>query len=166
MAKNSFAKIISSDIGSNCAYIYCITAETPVFKKDHKFLYIGQTRQSLGALGRLAQHLSENYEVNTFRQRVEATSKVNNVQLENIYFYTMPFSPLKVFSTIDSYYREAVESLVQDKVLDWIISSKFNVAVVSRVSNNTRIKLEKDVILESDRIFLDLKTSLQTDLLS
>ena len=108
--------------------------------------------QSYGALGRLSQHLSEDYNCNTFRQRIEIIYKRNNHICENIHFLSTPLLPLKVFSTSASDYREAVEYIVQDKLINFLVNQELQYHCVSRVRPSGYGE-EKFIKEEAERVF-------------
>ncbi len=157
MARVATAKISSSDLAERYAYLYCIHAFVSVDALTlNKAIYIGQTRNRFGAIGRLTQHLSNDDTCNTFKQRVRAIFKVDD-KLTDISFIACPFSPLKPFLSDSPDYREAVEALVQDKLIASIVQKNLKIGVVSRISYNPYTK-ERFIKDEADAISEDILT--------
>ncbi|TLS77931.1 hypothetical protein FE236_02185 [Mariprofundus erugo] len=130
----------NGDIAKHAAYIYAIYAE------GFRALYVGQTFSRSGALGRLSQHLSDTSS-NTFKQRLCAQFGYATVKVGAVRFFAFKLSEEHESFYLESRdYREAVEMLVQCKVLSELSSRKKNVVVVSRVSSNayTRLKYIQD----------------------
>ncbi len=98
-------------------------------------LYIGQTLSRLGALGRLAQHLSEATGA-TLRQRIESLYNVTEIDGLSLEFAAVRLGQQKSFWTDEADYREAVESLVQRQVLNVLCERKIPVCLISRVQPN------------------------------
>ena len=113
-------------------------------------LYVGQTRRQTGALGRLAEHLSDAHRWNTYLQRVADTDPDEEVALDRVDFVAVRFASRKEFRDSREY-REAVEALVQLNLLNWIHKQKLEIAVVSHTRTNAYSKLP-DIQEEADRI--------------
>ena len=104
-----------------------------ILSAENNALYVGQTRGSQGALGRLTQHLA-NHPPGTFRERlkeIKCTTVIGQVQ-----FATVELSPNPEFHTDARDYREAVEALCQYKLIENITLAKKPIGVISRVSFN------------------------------
>lgn len=108
---------------SDCAYVSrCALAGRSAFlyavrEQSVGALYIGQTRNPNGALGRLAQHLSWDTDSNTFRRRVLAVFNIDEIEFKNIEILGVPLPDEPKYQNAARDYREAVESLVHDHVL-------------------------------------------------
>ena len=119
-------------------------------------LYVGQTRAKAGPLHRLTQHLSDTYG-NTYLQRLSALYHYEEVPLEQVEFVAVRFTPERMFQIESSVYREAVENLVQLRLLNWVTDQKLRITIVSRTRGNAYNKLP-DIQAEADRIYDDLKS--------
>lgn len=113
-------------------------------------LYVGQTRGPTGALGRLAQHLSDT-DWNTYLQRLSYFFPYEEVPLERIDLVAVRFTPQKEFYSDSREYRAAVEGLVQGKLLNWLDEHKLEISIVSRTSTNAYSSLSY-IQKEADRI--------------
>ena len=108
--------------------------------EDHATLYVGQTRGRRGALGRLAQHLSD-ASGNTYMQRLSDIYRYEEVVLERVDFVAVRFTETRTFWLDSPVYREAVEDLVQRRLLNWLYEHKLAISVISRTRSNTYSKL-------------------------
>lgn len=126
----------SSSIATSSPAIYCLISD------EIRCLYIGQTNSKLGVLGRFSQHLSAG-ESNTFRQRIMAAFDCHLYEVDNVRgtYFSLPKQP-KFMSTATEY-REAVEALVQNRIMQTASKSKY--AVISRVYKNPQCS-DRDVI--------------------
>ncbi|MEV0614818.1 hypothetical protein AB0I81_15930 [Nonomuraea sp. NPDC050404] len=123
------ASINMGEIGHRSPYIYGIVAlEFPA-------LYIGQTLSAIGALGRLAQHLSSE-NGNTLRKRIADAYNYAEIELGPIEFAAFKLPDRTEFSNRVPDYREAVEALVQYSILDKMIRNDLACPVISRVAFN------------------------------
>ena len=113
-------------------------------------LYVGQTRGQTGALGRLAQHLSDT-QGNTYIQRLSDLYHYEEVVLGRTDFAAIRFTPEKMFQIDSPIYREAVEDLVQRGLLNWVAEQKLEICIVSRTRPNSYNKLQ-DIQEEAERI--------------
>lgn len=113
-------------------------------------LYIGQTRGQTGALGRLAQHLS-NAHGNTYVQRLSDLYHYEEVVLGRTDFAAVRFTQERMFEMDSPVYREAVEDLVQRELINWIAEQKLEICIVSRTRPNSYNKLQ-DIQEEAERI--------------
>ena len=113
-------------------------------------LYVGQTRGRRGALGRLAQHLSY-ASGNTYIQRLSDIYHYEEVPLERVDFVAIRFTKKEAFWLDSPVYREAVEDLVQQRLLNWLYEQKLEISIVSRTRPNSYSKLSY-VQEEADRI--------------
>jgi hypothetical protein len=104
-------------------------------------LYVGQTLSGRGALGRLAEHLSEASGA-TLRERIEAIYNVTEIDGLSVEFAAVPLARQKSFWADEGDYREAVESRVQYQLLNALSDRKIPVCVVSRVRPNAYCQLQ------------------------
>lgn len=131
MARRSVSVSVSSDLAARrVPFIYAGLADSC------RALYLGETRSSTGLLGRISQHISETAS-NTFRQRICAILRCDEVTLENIHFVGVALSSYKGFWLDSPEYRRAVEYLVQLHLLNMIAGAKARVTLVSRVTGNS-----------------------------
>lgn len=119
-------------------------------------LYVGQSRKQTGALGRLSEHLSDT-SGNTYLQRLSALYRYEEIWLEKVDFIAIRFAQKKVFEAKSADYREAVEHLVQCRLIDWVIEHKLAIGVVSRTRPNSYSRLQ-EVQEEANRIFEALES--------
>ena len=113
-------------------------------------LYVGQTRGQTGALGRFAQHLSDT-QSNTYIQRLSDLYHYEEVIIGRTDFAAIRFTSEEMFQIDSPVYREAVEDLVQRRLLNWIAKRKLEICIVSRTRPNSYNKLES-VQEEANRI--------------
>ena len=99
-------------LAGRSAFIYAVR------ERSVGALYIGQTCNPNGALGRLAQHLSWDTDSNTFRRRVLAVFRIDEIELENVELIAIPLPDESRYQSAARDYREAIESLVHDHVLE------------------------------------------------
>src|SRR5262245_33676061 len=93
-----------ASLAKRAPYIYGILLNLD----ETSILYIGQTLSRMGALGRLAQHLSETTGA-TLRQRIEALYNVTEIDGLSIEFAAVKLAQQKSFWADEPDYREAVE---------------------------------------------------------
>lgn len=93
-----------SFVGSGHGYIYIL------YSKTHHSLYVGQTNDQCGIVGRLHAHVNYN---GTFRMRLLERGGINldDVDDLHVFSYCLPRDPRYI--GIDRTYREGVEYLVQ-----------------------------------------------------
>lgn len=123
------ASINKGEIGHRSPYVYGIVAlEFPA-------LYIGQTLSEIGAIGRLAQHLS-NANGNTFRKRIADTFSYDEVELGPVEFAAFKLPDRAEFVNRVPDHREAVEVLVQYSIINMMIEHDLSCPIISRTSFN------------------------------
>lgn len=88
-------------------YALCVIAD------DLRVLYVGQTNQVGGVLGRLGQHLSE---AGTFRSRVENILGLRLADTDCVWCVAVPLPQTRRFESRASDGREAVEHLVEESL--------------------------------------------------
>jgi hypothetical protein len=125
-----------------------------IYIGNYKAMYIGQTRSRTGALGRLSFHLSEG-DGSTVKTRIATLFRFDEVILRGIRFVAFPLASLKIFGSDAQDYREAVEALIQQRLLENLTDGRFPVPVVSRIRHNDYM-LDPAVASEADRIFPQL----------
>lgn len=118
-------KIFNAD----CAYIYIW------FSIQHKIVYVGMTNQRVGTIGRAAQHLDKN---GTLRKRFEELLGYSINLSDDLILYSFILPKDKKFTTVEKSYREAVEYLVQKKLLELKTTLKYSFEVISWVRSNER----------------------------
>lgn len=128
------------------AFVYAVYAQTI------GALYIGQTCNPTGALGRLAQHLSWDTDSNTFRRRVLAVFNLDEIELRDIQLIGVPLPDEARYQGKARDYREAVESLVHDHVLDSLTkNAQGKVCLLSRAYRHPYRK-DPEVIAVAKRV--------------
>ena len=144
--KLGLATVFDVTIAKKVGFLYTIYG----IVEDQATLYVGQTRGWTGALGRLAQHLSDS-DVNTYLQRLSDVYDYIEVPLDKVDFAAMKFASRSEFQIDSQEYRKAVEDRVQAELTDWILNKELGIFVVSRTTRNTYSDLDY-VKEEADRI--------------
>lgn len=99
-----------------------------------KALYIGQTTNARGVLGRLAEHLGRSGG-STFRSRLQDIHGYEDLEIGEVRLWAWHLEPSHgPFAELD--YREATEFLLQNKCLNFLAETKTRLAVLSRVEGN------------------------------
>ena len=142
-AERVLATIFDATIAKRSQFLYTIYGVL----ENHATLYVGQTRAKVGPLGRLTQHLSGS----TYLQRLSDLYHYEEVPLEKVEFVAVRFTPVRMFQIESRAYREAVENLVQQRLLNWVTDQKLQIAIVSRTRGNAYNKLQ-DIQAEAERI--------------
>ena len=140
------AAIFDVTIAKRSQFLYTIYGVL----ENRATLYIGQTRAKTGPLGRLTQHLSDTYG-NTYLQRLSDLYHYEEVPLEKVEFVAVRLTPARMFQIDSPVYREAVENLVQRRLLNWVTEQRLKITIVSRTRGNAYNKLQ-DIQAEADRI--------------
>ena len=141
------ATVFDATIAKKKGFLYTIYGVV----EDQATLYVGQTRGRTGALGRLAQHLSDGNN-NTYLQRLSDTYYYEEVPLEKVDLVVIRFTPKEMFQIDSQEYRKAVENLVQLRLLNWLYEHKLEIRIVSQTRSNSYSKLQ-DIQEEADRIY-------------
>ena len=148
--KNSLAFALATvcdvTIAKRSQFLYTIYG---IFE-NHSTLYVGQTRAQGGPFVRFTQHLSDS-DSNTYLQRLSDLYYYEDVPLEKVDFVAIRFTPEKMFQIDSPVYREAVEDLVQRRLINWIAEQKLPICIVSRTRPNSYNKLQ-NVQEEAERI--------------
>ena len=145
-AELGLATVFDVTIAKKNGFLYAIYGVV----EDQATLYVGQTRGRTGALGRLAQHLSDGNN-NTYLQRLSNIYSYEEVSLEKVDLAAIRFTSKEIFQIDSQEYRKAVEHLVQLQLLNWLYEQNLKVHIVSQTSSNAYDKLQ-DVQEEADRI--------------
>lgn len=140
------ATVYDATIAKQNPFLYTICG---IFE-NRVTLYVGQTKGQTGALGRFAQHLSDT-QSNTYIQRLSDLYHYEEVMLGRTDFAVIRFTSEKMFQIDSPVYREAVEDLVQRRLLNWVAERKLKICIVSRTRPNSYNKLQ-DVQEEAERI--------------
>lgn len=144
--KLGLATIFDVTIAKRFGFLYTIYG----IVENQATLYVGQTRGWTGALGRLAQHLSDS-NANTYLQRLSDIYNYIEVPLEKVDFAAMKFAPRSEFQIDSQEYRKAVEDWVQAELINWIFEKNLGIFIASRTTRNTYSDLDY-VREEADRI--------------
>ncbi|URN08550.1 hypothetical protein LUW74_37735 [Actinomadura madurae] len=124
------ASLGSGELALRAPYIYGI------YSCEFGVLYIGQTISSMGAIGRLAQHLGDG-DGSTFRKRIAQVFSYDEVDLGPVEFAAYRLPNRREFTQrVPSDFREAVESLTQYSVINMMNAGGLGCPVVSQVALN------------------------------
>ena len=137
LAELGLATVFDITIARKVGFLYTIYG----LVKNQATLYVGQTRGWTGALGRLAQHLSDS-NANTYLQRLSDVYEYQEVPLEKVDFAAMKFAPREEFQIDSQEYRKAVEDWVQARLKNWIHKKNLSIFVASQTRPNTYSKLQ------------------------
>lgn len=144
--------IPDANIAKKAPFIYFIFAQVIDNQGNVvKALYIGQTLSSLGPMGRLNQHLSD-LNFNTFKQRLNTALNYQPNSLKKVHFAAFCLTSRAEFTSNARDYREAIEYLVQQKIINFITSNSIGIVVVSIVRSNNFIS-QPFVSHEGNEIF-------------
>lgn len=135
--------VYDCSIAINGAYIYVIYA--PGFN----CIYVGQTRGKYGAIGRLAQHISNSYG-NTFKQKIQNYFNLEEPSLGHIEFTAYRLPERQEFLSEATDFREAVEYMIQKNLIYLLTSNHMKIGCVSRVKGNTYQK--RDFVVQESEI--------------
>ena len=145
-AERVLATFFDATLAKRSQFLYTIYGVL----ENHATLYVGQTRAKAGPLARLTQHLSDTYG-NTYLQRLSDLYHYEEVPLGKVEFAAVRFTPVRMFQMDSPAYREAVENLVQQRLLTWVTEQRLKITIVSRTRGNAYNKLQ-DIQAEADRI--------------
>lgn len=128
----TLSDLSSCFMGVGRGYIYILYS-----KKQHA-LYVGQTNDRAGTIGRLNAHISTN---GTFRIRLLEKEGIdlNEVDDLHMFSYSLPKDPR--FTGLDRSYREGVEYLVQKQLHEVRGRLKPFMRIVSNVDYNDTAQL-------------------------
>ena len=138
------ATISSDEISRQCGCIYAVLVV------EESQVYIGQTRASHGALGRLSQHLAFNSS-GTLRKRVNEILGAELSNLGPVEFAAVRLTNQNIFHNEARDYREAVEGLCQYRMIQRVENANFNVGFISRVVMNGYTRVP-EVAAEAERV--------------
>ena len=145
-AELGLATVFDVTIAKKNGFLYAIYG----IVENQATLYVGQTRGRTGALGRLAQHLSDGNN-NTYLQRLSNIYYYEEVPLEKVDLAAIKFTSKDIFQIDSQEYRKAVEHLVQLQLLNWLYEHNLKIHIVSQTNSNSYSKLE-DIQEEAERI--------------
>ncbi|MGH7173457.1 MAG: hypothetical protein ACRELG_24510 [Gemmataceae bacterium] len=151
------ATVHDASLGQRAPYIYGILLSL----EEASILYIGQTLSRFGALGRLAQHLSDTTGA-TLRKRIQTLYNITEIEGLSLDFAAVKLSQRKAFWNDAADYREAVESLVQHQLLNALCDRKIPVCLISRVQLNSSCRLGY-VETEAGRVFQSIIAWIETN---
>lgn len=124
------------------AYIYIW------FSFKDQIIYVGMTNQHVGTLGRAAQHLDKR---GTLRKRF-LEKKGYSVNLsEDLILFSFILPSDKKYTTVERSYREAIEYLVQKRLIELRGILPISYHVISWVKTNERVS-NTEVIHIADSI--------------
>lgn len=117
---------------SGHGYIYVL------YSKTHHSLYVGQTNDKCGVVGRLNSHVNNK---GTFRRRLLEREGINLDKVDDlqVFSYTLPLDAR--FVGIDRTFREGVEYLVQKSLHEVCGSINPFMRIVSHVEYNDSAQL-------------------------
>ncbi len=121
-----YVSTTSRRISDRLGFIYAISASV----QGKWVLYVGQTSQRNGALGRFCEHLSMSDSA-TFRKRVEALLRTDEIDLIEMAAYPLP--SIRVFMSEARDHREAVEYLVEATLREYIVSNRLAMQSIARI---------------------------------
>jgi hypothetical protein len=135
--------------GNNVAYIYIW------FSKSERFLYVGQTNELYGTIGRFYSHIQSE---GTLRKRCLDRVGIEIEHVNDLYLFSFPLPQTKEFISNESSFRLAVEYRVQSGLHD--LKSKFNPCyrIISNVVTSNHID-NSQVVMFSNIIIKEFSTA-------
>ena len=131
--------------GSNQAYIYIWVS------KSERLLYVGQTNDKLGTLGRGHSHV---HSKGTLRIRCSERIGLDLEQIQDLYLFSYALPQMQEFISIESSYRLGVEYLVQTKLYEQRSVANPIFQIISNVCTTERV---------NSGLVKDLATSIVSD---
>jgi hypothetical protein len=119
-------------IGADRGYIYVL------YSKNQHALYVGQTNDRAGTIGRLNAHISIN---GTFRIRLLEKEGVGLDEIDDLHMFSFSLPKDPRFTGLDRSYREGVEYLVQKHLHSVRGSLRPFMRIVSNVEYNDTAQL-------------------------
>ena len=150
------ATIHNGALCKKAPYIYCILS------KQFKCIYIGQTYSTYGALGRLAQHLSET-ESNTFKKRICSVYQYEEIELMGVEFFAYKLPDKKHFYTYARDHRESVEYLTNYSMISEMEKNSIKLSVISNTQSNPYTKM-KSIQKTSDSIVSEFISAIKSSI--
>lgn len=153
MSKIPICSFVSSSFDGNFAYIYLWIS------KAWRVIYVGQTNDKCGTLGRASSHVQKN---GTLRTRFEEEAGINLEKATDLILLSYALPNKREFLSTESSYRESVEYLVQIKLRDIRadMSPSFNliskIRTTSRSSNATLAKYAEEIVSHFQQIYPEL----------
>jgi hypothetical protein len=135
--------------GQNQSYIYIWVSKT------EKLVYVGQTNEKFGTLGRGYSHIQTS---GTLRCRCEERVGLSLEQIEDLNLFSYPLPNEPEYISIESSYRLAVEYLVQSKLYEKRKELSPTFQIISNISTNERTSNSK-VMKIADSIVEDFITN-------
>ncbi len=157
MARIGYSVLVDTDnIAQKVPFIYLICS------KKFKTLYVGETFNTYGGIGRLSQHIGRT-DYSTFRKRICETFSFDDVEIGEVLFLAIPYCDKKSFTIKSNDYRSAVEYITQYALNNWVIENNINMLVISRVRANGYCRL-KYIKEEAEAMFRVMSSWLMTAL--
>jgi hypothetical protein len=139
--------------GSSQAYIYIWISKT------ERFIYVGQTNERFGTLGRCLSHIQPN---GTLRMRCLERVGLELELINDLHLVSFLLPPTSDFISNNSSFRLAVEYLVQTGLHEAKkdVSPSFqiisNICTTSYVMNSTVIKVAKEIINDFKSVYSEI----------
>lgn len=133
--------------GEPFAYIYII------FSKEHQFVYVGQTNQKYGTIGRLGEHI---YTFGTLRERFREKIGLPLEQVKDLYLFSYCLGEEKMFTSLETTYREGLEYLVQCNLYYATENMENAFRIISNIRPNSTSSLSmiKSLATEITNVFI------------
>jgi hypothetical protein len=141
-------KNLNCCFNGSLAYIYIW------FSKKQKMVYVGQTNNRKGTIGRAIEHVSES---GTLRKQFEEKYGQKLEDVDDLYLLSFPLPSKYEFICIESAYRLAVEYNVQIALRELRNSVNPIFNIISRVTYTD---------IASEKVTKDLATKIATDFLA
>lgn len=129
MSSSPVCSLISSCFDGGLAYIYLWIS------KDWGVIYVGQTNDKSGTIGRAYGHIQNN---GTLRVRFEDEVGTKLENARDLVLLSYPLPSQREFVSTESSYREAVEYLVQIKLRDIRASVHPSFNLISKIRTTSR----------------------------
>lgn len=139
--------------GRRHSYIYTI------YSISNKLCYVGQTNDTVGIIGRLNGHLSNE---GTFRNYFENISGIYLEDCDDLEIISQSLSDPHIFSTITSSYREGVEFLVKKFLMASIAKNNVFLRLVGETRPVSTITLNYIKTI-AQKIALDIYIEIEKD---
>jgi len=138
--------------GNSFAFIYII------YTKEFNLIYIGQTNERCGTIGRLSSHLSQS---GTFRNHFERITGYPLEVVKDLKILSFNLGGTKQFTSTDTTYREGVEYLVQKFLHEFSakLPTYYRVISFTRPNSTTSLKYIKKLAREIASNFENIYTS-------
>ncbi|MBE6051190.1 MAG: hypothetical protein E7214_11205 [Clostridium sp.] len=107
------------------------------FSIEYGFLYVGETNNKLGIIGRAYQHVMES---GTLYYQVYERIGVDLYNINDLVLCNFPLPNERRYNSRESIYRFAVEYLVQRILIEERKNIKFKFKVISNVKSNDYVE--------------------------